>query len=308
MNAIIPVTDKIQRLPRHQQKIIVNIALRNEPVPVRVERLRGLRFCTDDVKFQVLKLNRMVSEELYQSLYDIYFGVAKEEQPDAPEPAESDKPGQDEHDPEPEQDEPVLPAPEPPQALLDGFTELSPEVITAKPEQTRAPDKKPRNRFTNAENEKFVRDYLGGVSRDGLAEIYGLTRKQVTKKIENLKKSGWMEEAKKINNEPTIQENKPIEEPKTHDQSREEKFNDIIASVDAGKRPELPEPDALPKAFTATGKGFITTDGGLKLDEEPILSLLRQTILQRGLAQFYGEIEICIRPTAPTGMMVAVED
>ena len=299
MNAIIPVADKIQRLPRHQQKIIVNIALRNEPFPVRVERLRDLQFCTDDVKFQVLKLNRMVSEELYQSLYDIYFGVAKEEQPDAPEPAESDKPGQDEHDPEPEQDEPVLPDPEPPQALLDGFTEVPPEAITAKPEQTRAPDKKPRNRFTNVENDKFIRDYLSGVSRAGLAEIYGLTREQVTSKIYNFIQSG------RIKGDTTMENTK---EPKNHDQSREEKFAEIIGSIDAGKRPEMPEPDALPKAFTATGKGFISTDGGLKLDEEPILSLLRQTIIQRGLMQFYGEVEITVRPTAPTGMMVAVEE
>ena len=66
--------------------------------------------------------------------------------------------------------------------------------------------------------------------------------------------------------------------------------------------------EKTPKAFAATGKGFISTDGVLKLDEEPVTALLRQKIIETGLRQFYGEIEICIRPTEPVGMIVTVEE
>ena len=97
---------------------------------------------------------------------------------------------------------------------------------------------------------------------------------------------------------------KPAEKP--HEQ--EKKFEDIIQSVDAGSRKEIPEPSNMPKAFTATGKGFMSTEGGLKLDEEPITALLRQEIVKKGLAQFYAEVEITIRPVAPVGMIVEVED
>ena len=50
------------------------------------------------------------------------------------------------------------------------------------------------------------------------------------------------------------------------------------------------------------------TDSGIKLDEEPITTLLRQKIKEKGLAQFYAEVEIIIRPVAPVGMVVNVEE
>ena len=68
------------------------------------------------------------------------------------------------------------------------------------------------------------------------------------------------------------------------------------------------DPDSVPKVFKASGKGFLSTDGGLKLDEEPITAMLRQKIKEKGLAQFYAEVEIIVRPAIPTGMTVEVEE
>lgn len=71
---------------------------------------------------------------------------------------------------------------------------------------------------------------------------------------------------------------------------------------------EAPTPDRLPKSFSAYGSGFITTEGGLKLDEEPILTAIRQAIMEKGLRQFYGEVAVTITPKEPTGMTVTVEE
>lgn len=64
----------------------------------------------------------------------------------------------------------------------------------------------------------------------------------------------------------------------------------------------------IPRKITARGKGFLSTDTGLKLDEEPITTMIRQKLVELGLAQFYAEVEITIRPVAPVGMVVAVEE
>lgn len=44
------------------------------------------------------------------------------------------------------------------------------------------------------------------------------------------------------------------------------------------------------------------------MDEEPITALLRQKIIEKGLRQFYAEVEIIVRPVNPTGMVVTVEE
>lgn len=297
MNAMLGPVSDVRKLTRRQMKMIRGIARRQEdPYCKRAERLRSLKFCTDDVKFQALKMDDTISNELYDCLYDIYFGVTSEEAQPAPEDqAKTEEPTD------------VQANTEQKKALLDGFSEVSPEAITQKPKKTRV-------RFTDEENKRFVRDYLGGVSRDGLAEIYGLTKKQVTKKIGNLRRTGWMEDTEKMDTEKG---NMAISKPS---EQQEEKFNEIIESVDAGKcqEPETTaetDPVTVPMknapstpTFKAKGTGFLTTDGGLKLDEEPILSMIRQAIMEKGLMQFYADVEILIRPVEPVGMVVTVEE
>ena len=64
----------------------------------------------------------------------------------------------------------------------------------------------------------------------------------------------------------------------------------------------------VPQRITARGKGFLSTDTGLKLDEEPITAMIRQKLVELGLAQFYAEVEIVIKQSEPTGMVVEVEE
>ncbi|MBQ1777644.1 MAG: hypothetical protein IIZ93_05720, partial [Acidaminococcaceae bacterium] len=69
-----------------------------------------------------------------------------------------------------------------------------------------------------------------------------------------------------------------------------------------------PPKSHLPKAFTATGTGLLTVEDGLKLDGEPLLTMLRQEIIKRGVEQFYADVEIVIRPSSPAGMVVTTEE
>ena len=307
MNAMIGPVSDVRKLTRRQMKMIRNIANRKEdPYCKRAERLRSLKFCTDDVKFQALKMDDTISNELYGCLYDIYFGVTSEEAQPAPEDqAKTEEPTD------------VQANTEQPKVLPDGFSEVSPEAITQKTKKTRARDKRDKQHrkcFTNEQNRAFVRDYLTGISTDDLAKKYGLTKQQVMKKIYNLTKSGWMEDTEKMDTEKgNMAVSKPSEQ-------QEEKFNEIIESVDAGKcqEPETTaetDPVTVPMknapstpTFKAKGTGFLTTDGGLKLDEEPILSMIRQAIMEKGLMQFYADVEILIRPVEPVGMVVTVEE
>ena len=82
MNAILPKIDTVARLNRYQKHMIKGIATRlNDEMYMRVERLKKLSFCTDDVKFEVLKQSDAISEEMYNTLYELYFGKIKEDKP-----------------------------------------------------------------------------------------------------------------------------------------------------------------------------------------------------------------------------------
>lgn len=82
MNAILPKIDTVARLNRYQKRIIVGIATRpKDEIFVRAERLKKLDFCTDAVKFEVLKQSDAISEEMYNTLYELYFGKIKEDKP-----------------------------------------------------------------------------------------------------------------------------------------------------------------------------------------------------------------------------------
>lgn len=82
MNAILPKIDTVARLNRYQKRMIKGIATRpNDEMYMRVERLKRLSFCTDDVKFEVLKQSDAISEEMYNTLYELYFGKIKEDKP-----------------------------------------------------------------------------------------------------------------------------------------------------------------------------------------------------------------------------------
>ena len=267
MDAMMPVITDPKKLVRRQMKVIVGIATRpDDPYPKRAERLKALRFCTDEVKFQVLKASDRVSEDLYDGLYALYFGEALPNQVE-------DKP----------ESSGVLQGP--------GWQE-----VKMKPA-----------RLTTEEIHRLIDLYNKGTKIKELGIMFCRTPAAVSAMIYSYKHSEKYKELFKLNEEKATQ-------------TTEEKFKEIISSVDAGSKPkpepkpepaaapDIPSPNDLPKAFTATGRGFLSTDSGIKLDEEPITTLLRQKIKEKGLAQFYAEVEIIIRPVAPVGMVVNVEE
>lgn len=249
MNAHIMPTNRITRLPPYQYNLIVKIATRKEPICVRADRLKALDYCTDDVKFEVLKKSRKVDDETYQALYDLYFGVVEKDD--------------------------------------------------AKPEPEPKKNKGGRpSKWDEADVLTLIHYYNKGTKASVLADMFHKSENVIYNKLYSLKRD------EKYKEMFTMSKEKPAEKP----QEQAQKFEEIVQSIDAGNRKEIPEPSNMPKAFTATGKGFMSTEGGLKLDEEPITALLRQEIVKKGLAQFYAEVEITIRPVAPVGMIVAVED
>ena len=124
MNAIINPKDKVTKLSRSEMRTIVFCAVRpSDPLPVRVERLKSLSFCTDDVKFQVLKSSSRVSEDLYDCLFRMYFGVSDtdSEQEEKPQTQTAETAAED----EPPQEQTQEPATEPEQkTALEQFAAL----------------------------------------------------------------------------------------------------------------------------------------------------------------------------------------
>ena len=185
------------------------------------------------------------------------------------------------------------------QALYDLYFGVVEKDDDEKPEPEPEPKKHKGGRpskWDEADVLTLIHYYNKGTKARVLADMFHKSENVIYEKLYRLKRDEKYKEMFKMAKE------------KAAPKPQEEKFEEIIQSVDAGSRKEIPEPSTMPKAFTATGKGFMSTEGGLKLDEEPITALLRQEIVKKGLAQFYAEVEITIRPVAPVGMIVAVED
>ena len=247
MNARITPTDKIARLTNYQFQLIIMLATSQEPVCVRADRIRALSYCTDDVKFEVLKKSRKVDDETYQALYDIYFGVVEKDD-DKPEPA-----------PEPKKSKGGRPS-----------------------------------KWDEADVLTLIHYYNKGTKTSVLANMFHKTEKQIYDKLYFVKRDEKYKEM-------FTTMNKKEAAPKP----QEEKFEEIIQSVDAGSRkePEIKDEDA-PEPFRAEGTGLISTDGGIKLDDEPILAALRKEMIDSGCVQCYGTVHIIITPHKPTGMKV----
>lgn len=254
-----PIRDR-SKLTEYQRNNILRIATdRSMPYVARAEKLRGITYCTDVCKFEVLEAR--LDKELYDCIYDIYFGEPIQEEVS------------------PEQNNNTI-------GDLQGISEK----------------RRYSKRLTDEETVEMINFYLDGASYEDIAARFGRSVEQIKGKLRDERRKG---KHKYMFTDKTEQTTK----------TTEEKFEEIINSVDAGSKAEtepkqdhVTTPDELPKAFTATGKGFLSTDSGIKLDEEPITALLRQKIKENGLAQFYAEVEIVIRPVAPTGMVVAVEE
>ena len=253
MDAIVRPKEKITELDEHQKRLIIAVALRQtDGHPRRIERLKKMDFCTDAVKFEVLKAEPKVSDALYNELHKLYFSA-----------------------------ENMKPAPQPSGVLQGpGWQEVNSKPERLKPEEVT----------------RLIDLYNQGIKPKELGVMFRRTTQAINSLIYAYKHQNKYKGLFKMN------ESKQAEKPQG------KKFEEIIQSVDAGSHKEAPDPDSVPKVFKASGKGFLSTAGGLKLDEEPILSMIRQAIMEKGLMQFYADVEILIRPVEPVGMVVTVEE
>lgn len=250
MDAIVRPKEKITELDEHQKRLIIAVALRQtDGHPRRIERLKKMDFCTDAVKFEVLKAEPKVSDALYNELHKLYFSA-----------------------------ENMKPVPQPSGVLQGpGWQE-----VKLKPD-----------RLNPEEVTRLIDLYNQGIKPKELGVMFHRTTQAINSLIYAYKHQNKYKGLFKMN------ESKQAEKP------QEKKFEEIIQSVDAGSRkdPETKDEDA-PEPFCAEGTGLISTDGSIKLDDEPILAALRKEMIDSGNVQFYGTVQIIITPHKPTGMKV----
>ena len=252
MDAILIPKNNSTELNDYQKRLIIAVAImQTDGIPKRAERLKQLDFCTDSVKFEVLRESNKVNDKLYNELFKLYF--AQKDNAKKPEPSS------------------ILQGP--------GWKEV---------------EAKPR-KLTDDEIRKMIDLYNRGTKIKELGVIFRRTTKQISSLIYSWKRSDKYKELFNVN------KTKPAEKP----QEQEKKFEEIIQSVDAGSRkePEIKDEDA-PEPFCAEGTGLISTDGSIKLDDEPILAALRKEMIDSGCVQCYGTVQITITPHKPTGMKV----
>ena len=71
---IIPIDDPARLSDEQKARIIATAYAGPKSFLWRANELKNIGYCTDDVKFQVLKESDLISNELYDCIYDIYFG------------------------------------------------------------------------------------------------------------------------------------------------------------------------------------------------------------------------------------------
>ena len=274
---IIPIDDPARLSDEQKARIIATAYAGPKSFVWRANELKNIGYCTDDVKFQVLKESDLISNELYDCIYDIYFGNVRLKG-NAFEPKPLDIA---------EYQNTVV-------AENETTTSLDTSTAAEAPTETQSaaqPEKRSYSqRMTDEETVELINFYLDGASYEDMAKRYGRTVAQIKAKLSNEQKKG---KHRDMFNDKTI----PSVEPQS---AEPEELTDITAAV--------VEEHSVPKAIKAKGKGFLTTDGGLKLDEEPITAVLRQKLMELGIVQMYAQVEIMIRPSEPEGMVVSVEE
>lgn len=161
-----------------------------------------------------------------------------------------------------------------------GKKKMNAIIVEKKEENTAAPvventvEKPKRHTWTDEDTQTLIHFYNKGTKYVVLADMFGVTAKDINNKIQRLKKS-------------------------------EHWGRYFTDSTTISKMETLPEKK---KIYKAVGTGFISVDGSMKIDDKPITAELAKVISESGLKQFYGEIEIRIKPIQPTGITVSVEE
>lgn len=274
---IIPIDDPARLSDEQKARIIATAYAGPKSFVWRANELKNIGYCTDDVKFQVLKESDLISNELYDCIYDLYFGnVRLKGNVFEPKPLDIA-----------EYQNTVV-------AENETTTSLDTSTAAEAPTETPTADQPEKRayaqRMTDEETVELINFYLDGASYEDLAQRYGRTVAQIKAKLRDEKSKGKHRDMFNDKTMPSV--GLPSAEP--------EELTDITAAV--------VEEHSVPKAIKAKGKGFLTTDGGLKLNEEPLTTALRQKLIELGIVQMYAQVEITVRPSEPEGMVVSVEE
>ena len=272
---IIPIDDPARLSDEQKARIIATAYAGPKSFLWRANELKNIGYCTDDVKFQVLKESDLISNELYDCIYDIYFGNVRLKG-NAFEPKPLDI----------AEYQSTVVAKNETTTNADTPTDMPTETTTAAQPEKRSYSQ----RMTDEETVELINFYLDGASYEDMANRYGRTVAQIRQKIADCKRK---DKYRDMFNDKTIPSvDLPSAEP--------EELTDITAAV--------VEEHSVPKAVRASGRGFLTTDGGLKINEEPLTTAIRQKLMELGIVQMYAQVEITVRPAEPEGMVVSVEE
>ncbi len=274
---IIPIDDPARLSDEQKARIIATAYAGPKSFLWRANELKNIGYCTDDVKFQVLRASELISDELYDCIYDLYFGnVRLKGNVFEPKPLDIA-----------EYQNTVV-------AENETTTSLDTSTAAEAPTETPTADQPEKRsysqRMTDEETVELINFYLDGASYEDMANRYGRTVAQIRQKIADCKRK---DKYRDMFNDKTIPSvDLPSAEP--------EELTDITAAV--------VEEHSVPKAVRASGRGFLTTDGGLKINEEPLTTAIRQKLIELGIVQMYAQVEITVRPAEPEGMVVSVEE
>ena len=272
---ILPIDDPARLSDEQKARIIATAYAGPKSFVWRANELKNIGYCTDDVKFQVLKESDLISNELYDCIYDIYFGNVRLKgnvfEPKPLDIAEYQN-----------------------TVVAENETTTNADTPTDMPTETPTADQPEKRsysqRMTDEETVELINFYLDGASYEDMANRYGRTVAQIRQKIADCKRK---DKYRDMFNDKTIPSvDLPSAEP--------EELTDITAAV--------VEEHSVPKAVRASGRGFLTTDGGLKINEEPLTTAIRQKLIELGIVQMYAQVEITVRPAEPEGMVVSVEE
>ena len=142
-------------------------------------------------------------------------------------------------------------------------------------------DKPKKRKWTDEDIQTLIHFYNKGTKPAVLADMFGVTKSNISNKIYELKQS--------------------------------EKWSGYFTdSTTISKTETLPEPEKpvskKRKVYKAGGIGFIEAGGGMMaLDGKPLIMDISDFLEKSGMTNFYGKVEIKITPIQPTGIQISVE-
>ena len=142
-------------------------------------------------------------------------------------------------------------------------------------------DKPKKHKWTDEDIQTLIHFYNKGTKSAVLADMFGVTKSNISNKIYELKQS--------------------------------EKWSGYFTDSGTPKKETLPEPETpvskKRKVYKASGIGFIDVAGGMiALDGNALTLNISDFLEKRGMTNFYGKVEIKIAPIQPTGITVSVEE